>query len=66
MTWKITTPAELHNWYLEATKKIHPLSYNPKAQKKYNQLTEEQKFIDQYIASKLNNRIKEFYKYQWG
>jgi len=41
-----------HEWYLEATAKLHPESYNPNAQKSYDDLTEEQKFIDRYIAQK--------------
>jgi len=44
---------QLHTWYLEATKKIQPNSYNKNAQKKYSDLTEEQKFIDRYIAKKV-------------
>lgn len=30
-----------HEWYLEATKELHPESYNPNAQKSYDDLTEE-------------------------
>ena len=43
----------LHKWYLEATKKLSPESYNPNAQKPYEEMTEEQKFIDRYIADKV-------------
>ena len=43
---KKITPEELHNWYLEVTRKINPESFNEKAQKPYKDLTEEQKFID--------------------
>jgi hypothetical protein len=44
---------QIHDWYLQATKKLNPESYNQNAQKKYDDLTEEQKFIDRYIAGKV-------------
>jgi len=44
---------KLHKWYLEATKKLNKNSYNQTAQKKYKNLTEEQKSIDRYIAEKI-------------
>lgn len=44
---------QLHLWYLEATRELDPKSYNPNAQKAYNDLTDEQKFIDRYIAGKI-------------
>lgn len=44
------TPENIHQWYLDATKELNPKSYNPNAQKKYEDLTEEQKFIDKYIV----------------
>lgn len=50
------TPEQLHEWYLEATKELHPESYNPAAQKPYDALTPEQQFLDQYIAAKINGR----------
>ena len=43
----------LHNWYLTATCKLDPESYNPKAQKNYDELTDEQRFIDRYIAEQI-------------
>lgn len=43
----------IHNWYLEACKEIKPESYNVKAQKTYQDLTEEQKFLDRYMARKI-------------
>ena len=49
---------KLHKWYLEATKKLNPESYNPHAQKKYADLTEEQKFIDRYISNKFQEAIQ--------
>jgi len=57
-------PEDLHNWYLEATKKLNPKSYNKEAQKPYRELSEEQKFIDKFIRKKILQRIKsacEFY-----
>jgi len=52
-------PEWLHDWYLEATKELNPESYNEEAQKPYEELTEEQKKIDKYIADKINGRIKD-------
>lgn len=51
-------PEDLHNWYLEATKELNPESYNPNAQKPYDELTDEQKFIDKFVCSRLKHRIK--------
>jgi len=50
------SPEELHKWYLEATKKLNPLSFNEKAQKPYEELTKEQQFIDEFIAAKINDK----------
>jgi hypothetical protein len=50
-------PELLHILYLEATKKLKPESYNPNAQKEYKDLTEEQKFIDKYIAHAIAERF---------
>lgn len=52
------SPEELHKWYLEATKKLNPKSFNEDAQKPYEQLSEEQKYIDKYIANKINDKVK--------
>ena len=53
---------QLHIWYLEATKKLPPESYNPNAQHAYKNLSEKQKEIDRYIAQKvielINNAIE--------
>lgn len=43
---------QIHLWYLEVTKELHPESYNPNAQKSYADLTEEQKYMDRYLAGK--------------
>jgi len=56
---EIIDPEELHIWYLEATKKINPENYNEKAQKPYDELNREQKFIDCHIASKINKKIRD-------
>jgi hypothetical protein len=45
---------QLHVWYLEATQALDPANYNPKAQKSYAELNEQQKEIDRYIARKVN------------
>ena len=55
-------PQQLHKWYLEATKLLHPESYNQKAQKPYEELTEEQRKIDEYIAGKINDYIQKYEK----
>src|SRR3972149_5462248 len=52
-------PEELHNWYLEATKDLKKESFNPNAQKTYDKLTDEQKFIDNFIAHKVNERLED-------
>lgn len=44
---------QLHEWYLEEVRRLKPESYNPEAQKPYNQLTSEQQDIDRYIARKI-------------
>jgi outer membrane protein assembly factor BamD (BamD/ComL family) len=44
---------KLHEWYLEATRELNPENYNPNAQKNYQELNEEQKNIDRYIARKI-------------
>jgi hypothetical protein len=44
---------QLHNWYLEAIRQIQKENYNTNADKPYSELTEEQKFIDRFIADKI-------------
>ena len=56
------TPQQLHEWYLEATKSLHPESYNPNAQKSYEELTDEQRKIDEYMAEKINDYIQKYEK----
>lgn len=53
---KKISPEELHLWYLEAVKKLKPESFNSNANKDYSELTEEQKFIDKFIADKINEK----------
>jgi hypothetical protein len=57
---KVVSPEQLHKWYLEATFELSPESYNPNAQKPYKELTNEQKFIDQYIADRINALSEKF------
>jgi len=52
------TSKQLHEWYLQAIKLLHPESYNPNAQKPYDELTEEQKSIDKFIVDRINNEIR--------
>ena len=52
------SPKDLHKWYLEVTKKLKPESYNKKAQKSFEKLSEEQKFIDKFICDRIKFRIK--------
>lgn len=56
---KSVKPEQLHDWYLEAVKRLKPESFNPNAQKPYEDLTDEQKYIDKYIANKINEYIKD-------
>jgi len=53
------TPKELHKWYLEATSRLNFGSFNQNAQKPYEELTVEQKFIDEYISNKIKAKVKE-------
>nr|URC17098.1 MAG: hypothetical protein [Lokiarchaeota virus Ratatoskr Meg22_1012] len=46
---------KLHEWYLEAIEQIDPSSFNHEANKPYDLLTDDQKFIDNYIAENLFN-----------
>ena len=48
------TPDKLHGSYLEAIQKINPESFNPNAQKHYDDLTSDQQFIDIYICTEIN------------
>jgi hypothetical protein len=48
---------QLHTWYLEATRELNPESYNIKAQVDFDDLTEEQKSIDRFIALALQEYI---------
>ena len=50
---------KLHDWYLEATAKLKPESFNHNAKKSYDDLTDEQKFIDIYIAKKVVSFISQ-------
>jgi hypothetical protein len=47
------TPELIHNWYLEACKKVSRKSYNKRAQKTYSELSDEQKFLDRFIVNKI-------------
>ena len=60
------TPEQIHEWYLEATKVLHPESYNENAQKSYEELTDEQKYIDKYISEKITQWINEHVLWQQG
>jgi len=57
---------KLHEWYLEATKELNPKSFNPDAQKSYDELTDEQRFIDKYIADKVKQHLREIIDKHWG
>jgi hypothetical protein len=48
---------KLHIWYLKATSELSLESYNPKAQKPFSELTDEQQFIDLYIAQKIRDSL---------
>ena len=47
----------LHEYYLDATEHLDPENYNANAQKSYDDLTEEQKSIDVFIADRLISDI---------
>ena len=56
------TAKKLHEFYLGACEDLTGESYNSLAQKQYNNLTEDQKWIDKYIAQKVNELIKKHLK----
>jgi hypothetical protein len=47
----IFSPESIHTTYLEATLKLKPVSFNNNAQKTYDDLTEEQKYIDIFFSN---------------
>ena len=49
------TPQQLHQWYLEAVMNLNKEDFNAKAVVAYKDLTDGQKFIDKYIADKINS-----------
>lgn len=51
------TPEFLHNEYLKTVKHLHPESFNPVANKPYDELTDEQKSIDIFIAQAIKDHI---------
>lgn len=51
------TPERIHEWYLEACVNLKDESYNTEAQKAYDELTDEQKFIDKYIVNIIKKKI---------
>lgn len=59
-------PEELHIWYLEATKQLNPENFNEDAQKPFDELNSEQKYIDCYIASEINKKIRSELKVRLG
>jgi hypothetical protein len=52
------TPEQLHKWYLEAITYLNGEDFNHNADRPYESLTEGQKYIDKYIADKINKEIK--------
>lgn len=54
------TPEQLHKWYLKAITYIDEESFNSKAQKDYKDLTEQQRWIDEYIANEISKVFKTF------
>lgn len=56
---KFDLAEQLHNWYLEAVVNLSPGDFNPDANKPYSQLTDEQKYLDKYIAAKVSYLLAE-------
>ncbi len=56
------TPEQLHKWYLQAIKYVDPENFNPKADKDFEDMTEEQQYIDQHITLRINEVIKQAVK----
>lgn len=53
-----TTPEQLHLYYLEAIKNINPESYNEQANKPFEELTKEQRYIDEFISYKIEQILE--------
>ena len=56
---KTLKPEQLHEWYLDAVRQIEQENFNPKANKPYGELNRQQKYIDEFIADKVNDFFKE-------
>ena len=52
----------LHQHYLNATAKLSPEDYNHNAQKNYDDMSDNQKFIDLFIARKLLQKPDQSHK----
>jgi len=55
---EIVKPKEMHEWYLEAIKNLKSESFNPNANKSFEELTKEQQSIDNFISKKVNDKIQ--------
>ena len=58
---EVINPKLLHLLYLEAVQYINKGNYNQKAAIEYEELTDEQKFIDIYISGALKIKINDFF-----
>ncbi len=54
---RVSLPELMHIWYLMIIEQLNPESYNKNAQKTFNELSEEQKKIDYFIADRTFNKL---------
>ena len=63
-------PEQLHRWYREAVCSLMTYDYNVEADIPYEELSDGQKYIDKYIADKINkwieDREREYYEFLDG
>ena len=55
----LMTPKEIHQVYLDTCKLLKPENYNERAQKPWEELTEEQRCIYASLAFEMNRRVEE-------
>ena len=54
----IVTPEELHQMYLDGSRKLDPDNFNDEAQVPFEDLPEPQKKLDQFIADEINAKVE--------
>ena len=55
----IITPQQLIKWHNEAFEEITGESYNSKDPNQFDKLSEDQKFVEKYVADKINEKVEQ-------